>query len=201
VFNIHIHALLQHYGTTGVFAMLFLEAIGIPFPAETTLVTAGVTLAIGMGHTLVLIFFAALGNIAGSTIAYGIGRFLGRPILLRFGKFIGITEIRLNKVEDQFNRSSTLFLVIGKFIAFVRIIVPYLAGINKIPFVRFSLLNGVSAIVWSALFITIGRSVEGVWHRYKNFFEHHLIITGLIVLIVVFLVIFIKWVEGRRHRK
>lgn len=181
--------------------MLFLEAIGIPFPAETTLVTAGVTLAHSLGFTLALIFVGAAGNIIGSSIAYFIGRYLGRPIILRFGRYIGITEVRLAKVEEQFRDKSTLFLIAGKFIAFVRIVIPYLAGINDVNFARFSVLNALSAVVWAALFITLGRAVEDVWHHYKLFFEHHILISSLIVLAIVALGFLVKWIEGRLHKK
>lgn len=199
-FDIHIHTLLQHYGLTGVFVMLFAEAIGIPFPSETTLITAGVTLAQGTSHLALLIIVATLGNVIGSTIAYWIGRYLGRPIILRLGKYVGITDIRLSKVEARFNQSSTLFLVIGKFIAFVRIIVPYLAGINKINFARFSFLNSVSAFVWAGLFVTIGKTIEGVWHKYKLFFEHHILISIGILIVIVLVICLIKVIERRNHK-
>lgn len=198
---IHIQSLLQHYGMFGVFAMLFLEAIGIPFPAETTLVTAGVMLARSFGVTASLVVAGALGNIIGSSIAYVAGRYLGRPILLKFGRFVGITEPRLARVEHQFQRNSTLFLIGGKFIAFVRIVVPYLAGINEVNVVRFSILNAAAAIVWASLFITLGKTVEGVWQRYKLFFERHIPITVAIVVLIVLVIVGIRWLEKRGHRK
>lgn len=102
--HIHIQALLHHYGYLGVFFILLLEMIGIPFPAETTLTISGFEWTQGVFRLVPLLVAASGGNIFGSTIAYGIGRFLGRPVIVRFGKYIGITNERLDKANVTFNR-------------------------------------------------------------------------------------------------
>ena len=95
--HLHIQALLHHYGYLGVFFILLMEMIGIPFPAETTLTISGFEWTQGVFRLVPLLLAASIGNIFGSTIAYGIGRFLGRPVIVRFGKYIGITNERLDR--------------------------------------------------------------------------------------------------------
>lgn len=127
----------------------------------------------------------ALGNIVGSNIAYAIGRYCGRPIILRYGKYVRITESRLESVEARFQQYQMPFLTVAKFIAFVRIAIPYLAGVNRIPYSKFSLYNTVAAFAWSALFIGLGNTIDKVWRHYGGYLTTHLYISIPIVLVIL----------------
>ncbi len=175
---------LQQLGYLGVFLALLLEAIGIPFPSETILITSGVEMSRGVFHLAPLWFAAALGNLIGSNVAYVIGRFLGRRVILKYGKYVKITEQRLASVEVRFQKFQALFLVVGKFIAFVRIAVPYLAGINEVNFVTFSVYNTLAAIVWSFILLYLGKSIELVWVHYSHTLLVHWYISVPAVLVV-----------------
>lgn len=177
--------MIQHLGYLGVWIALFLEAIGVPFPAETILVTTGIEMTRGVFSFFPLWVAGALGNIAGSNVAYGVGRFLGRIVILRYGRRLGITEARLAAVERQLEKYQVPFVFITKFIAFVRIVVPYLAGINKMRFGMFSLVNTLSAFAWSCFFILIGRTLENVWHLFSHYLIIHLYVSIPAALLVL----------------
>jgi membrane protein DedA with SNARE-associated domain len=194
--HIHIHALIQHYGYFGVFFVLLLEMVGVPFPAETTLIVSGVEWAQGTFSLLPLLVMAVLGNAFGSTVAYWLGRFLGRTILVRFGRYVGMTESRLNVAEQQFSRWRGWLVVVGKFIAGVRVLVPYLAGIDAMPFWQFSALNLLSALMWTVTFIVFGRYVGVAWNHYHVVLLHR----GLPILIL-FVLVGIAAVVYRRRRE
>src|SRR5690242_16574459 len=100
--HIHIHQLIHQYGYAGVFFVLMIEMIGIPFPAETTLTLSGIAWTNGEFALVPLLLVATTGNFIGTTIAYSIGRFLGRPIIVRFGRRIGITDQRLDFAEIKY---------------------------------------------------------------------------------------------------
>jgi len=137
--HFNIQLLLHHYGYIGVFFILLLENIGIPFPAETTLTISGFEWTKGVFKFLPLLFAAGIGNIVGSTIAYWIGYLLGRPVIVRFGQYIGITEERLDVADKKFAKFQSAIVLFGKFIAGIRVLIPYLAGINRIVFVKMDL--------------------------------------------------------------
>lgn len=67
---------IHQFGYVGVFVILFFEMVGIPFPAETTLTLSGIEWMRGGFSLIPLLLAAGLGNIAGSTVAYAIGRFV-----------------------------------------------------------------------------------------------------------------------------
>ncbi len=141
-----------------------------------------------------------LGNVFGSAVAYGIRYFLGRPVIVRFGRFVGITEEKLNVADQKFARYRDTIVLFGKFIAGIRVLIPYLAGINKMPFLLFSLYNTVSAVVWAAFFIVIGRYIEVAWSHYHKV-VHQFLLPAIILVLVVFGLLLAKKLHGRQRRK
>ncbi|TVY07061.1 DedA family protein [Paenibacillus cremeus] len=158
--------------------------IGIPFPAETTLTFSGIALAKGEFRLIPLILAAIVGNVFGSSIAYVIGRFLGRAVILRYGKVIGLTEERLSKAEERFMNHQVSILLISKFIAGIRVLTPYLAGLNGIPFPVFTLYNSIGAVIWVEVFVFLGRYVDVAWARYHAFMHRNLLPLILIALVI-----------------
>lgn len=191
---LHVQHFMHHYGYGGVFIVLLLEMIGIPFPAETTLTFSGVAWINGTFSLFPLIFFATLGNVAGSSITYFIGRFLGRNVILRFGKFVGITDEKLGRAEAKFQQYQIRALLVCKFIAGVRILIPYLAGLNRMPFFLFTLYNTLIALIWTTLFIVFGRYLGALWHHYHHFLHGRLF---LVILLGVFSLMLYKVIKKK----
>lgn len=182
---LHVQHFMQHYGYGGVFIVLFLEMVGIPFPAETTLTLSGIAWINGTFSLFPLIFFATLGNVMGSSIAYAMGRFLGRNVILRFGKIFGITDEKLGNAEAKFQQYQIRALFVCKFIVGVRILIPYLAGLNRMPFFLFTVYNTFIAFIWTTLFIVFGRYLGALWHHYHHFLHGHMPLTILIGLLLI----------------
>lgn len=176
---------MQHFGYIGVFLALFFEAIGVPFPSETILITSGIEMTRGVFAFFPLWIMAILGNVIGSNIAYVIGRFVGRTVILRYGRWVGITERRFRAVEMNFKKFQSLYLFVGKFIAFVRIAIPYLAGINKVTFGKFSMYNVPAAMAWSALFLLLGSYLEKIWREYGQTMLIHWYVTAPVLAVLV----------------
>ncbi|QSO46391.1 DedA family protein [Alicyclobacillus mengziensis] len=183
--HIHVHQLLTHYGYLGVFFILMMEMIGVPFPAETTLTVAGLEWTQGVFSFWPLLAAAALGNIVGSTVAYTIGAGLGRPAMLRIGRLFRLTETRFNAVERRIGAYGLPLLIAGKFIAGVRVLMPYLFGMNRMKFWVFSLLNGLAAVLWAGLFIGAGSALEIAWSRYHAVLTKHLTLSIIIISVLI----------------
>lgn len=195
--HIPIHQLIIQDGYFGVFLILLVEMVGIPFPAETTLTLSGIAWSQGSLSLVPLIGCAVLGNFIGSSIAYGIGYHLGRPFLLRYGRFVGIRESHLHKADQLFKKYGNPLILFAKFIAGVRVLVPYLAGMNRMSFVRFSVLNLLGALVWTTAFIVAGRYVGVAWIHYHKLIMHWMI---PIVCVVVLVGGFAVFKKIKRHQ-
>ncbi len=149
---------VQVYGYTGMFVMLALEYIILIVPGETTLTTVGILWKNGSSHFHFLPLLAAtsLGTFTGAMVAYAIGRFLGRPIVLKYGKYVFLTEARLRQSERLFERQMILTLALSRYIAVVRDVIPYIAGINKVKLRIFVPVIFLSSILWTASFLAAG---------------------------------------------
>ncbi len=198
--NLDVHFWLAHYGYIGVFFILMSEVIGIPFPAETTLTLTGIAWSAGQLSLLPLVVMASLGNIVGSTIGYFVGKYLGRLVILRVGKYVGITERRLNKAEVQFRKYQSGVIFVGKFIAGIRVLIPYLAGINETPFIRFSLYNSIAAVLWVLSFVLLGKYIGELWGKYHALIFHYM--TPSIIVLVILIGLYVWWkVYSHRREK
>lgn len=165
--HFHVQQLVQQHGYVGVFFILLMDMVGIPFPAETTLILSGIELSKGIFSLMPLWAAAFLGHISGSTIAYGIGRILGRSVITSFGKYAGITPHRFERAEKKFQENRTVLIFLFKYVAGIRILIPYLSGINRMPVLSFFIYNSLSALLWTVTFILLGSNTSTVWHRYS----------------------------------
>ncbi len=196
--HLNLQLFIHQHGYAGVFFILLLEMIGIPFPAETTLTLSGFEWTQGVFRLAPLLLVATAGNALGSIIAYWLGRLLGRPVIVRFGKYVGITSERLNQADTTFQKYETTVVLFSKFIAGIRVMVPYLAGINRMSFGLFTLYTTISAMVWATAFIILGKYLGMEWIRYHQMLNHY-IVPGLIVVVVLMIAWQILRVRSKRQ--
>ena len=178
--------LLGSYGYVIVALFMIAEGCGIPFPAETMLVTAAAVASRGTLSIWGVGVAGVIGGIIGGSAGYGIGAQGGLRLLRRYGKKVHIDEERLARSRRFFERRGLWAVFICRFIGWVRIIVPMLAGISHMPFGRFSAANAAGSIVSAAAYATLGY----LFGRDLPALEHHLTEATIVgvVLIVLWLV-------------
>lgn len=145
--------LLTTYGYLAVFLFVAIESIGIPFPGETMLVTAGIYA--GTTHRLsiiVVIMAAAAGAIIGDNIGYGIGRAGGYRLLRRYGKYIRLEEPRLKLGQYLFRQHGSKVVFFGRFVSILRTFAAFLAGVNLMHWRRFLFYNAAGGIIWATIY-------------------------------------------------
>ena len=148
--------LVHQYGAWIVFALVFLESIGLPLPGEAILVSAAIFAGTTQELSIVLVLFAAIiGAILGSIIGFWIGDRYGYPLLLRYGSYIGLTETRIKIAQYLFRRQGIIVVLIARFVAVMRSVVGFIAGANRMPFTNFMIANSAGAAGW-ALFYGLG---------------------------------------------
>jgi membrane protein DedA with SNARE-associated domain len=148
-----LETLLQQYGYAVVFFGILLESTGLPLPGESLMIAAALYAA--TTHRLdiaLLVALAALGAICGDQIGYGIGRWIGYPVLARWGRKVGLTDERLQLGGFLFRRYGGGVVFLGRFVAFLRTFAAVLAGANRMPWHRFLLWNSLGGIGWTALY-------------------------------------------------
>lgn len=146
-------AVLHHAGYGAVALAVGIESLGIPFPGESTLVAAA--LYAGATHRLDIlgvIAAASAGAIIGDGIGFWLGRAFGLHLLLRFGRYVRITERRIRLGQYLFRRHGGKVVFFGRFVALLRAMAAFLAGTNRMAWPRFLLFNAAGGVAWSALY-------------------------------------------------
>jgi membrane protein DedA with SNARE-associated domain len=145
--------LVSTYGYWGVGGIIALESMGIPLPGETVLIVAAIYA--GTTHELsigLIIAAAAAGAIVGDNAGYWIGREAGYRLLLRHGRYVGLTEGKLKLGVYLFQRHGGKIVFFGRFIAVLRVLAGLLAGANRMNWRRFLVFNAAGGIVWTTLY-------------------------------------------------
>ena len=147
----HLSLIVASYGYAALFGLLLLESIGIPAPGEGILIATALFAA--RTHKLditIVIATAIVAAFAGSSLGYLLGRAAGRPLLTRFGGYVGLNPARLRLGQYLFLRHGAKIVFLGRFIAFLRTFEGLLAGLNRMPLARFLVFNALGAAVWAS---------------------------------------------------
>lgn len=146
-------SLVQTYGYWAVGGLVALESMGLPVPGETVLI--GAAIVAGTTHNLnvfVLVGAAAAGAIFGDNIGFWIGREAGFPLLVRYGSYIRITEPKIKLGQYLFLQHGGKVVFFGRFIAILRALAAFLAGVNCMSWRRFLVFNATGGITWAAVY-------------------------------------------------
>jgi membrane protein DedA with SNARE-associated domain len=145
--------LIVNYGYLAVALIVGLESMGLPLPGETTLVAASMYAAHNPDLNIMFVVLAAIaGAIIGDNVGYWIGSTFGYPLLKRFGPRIGVPENRIRLGQYLFDRYGFWVVFLGRFVALLRILAAFLAGVNRMPWTHFFAANALGGILWSVVF-------------------------------------------------
>lgn len=144
---------LSTYGYAVVFGMVAIESLGVPVPGETTLIAASLY-AGSTGHLRIwwVIAVAAAGAILGDNGGYSVGRYGGARLLLRYGEKIRLDDRKLKVGVWVFRRHGGKVVFFGRFVSILRTYAAFLAGTNRMRWLRFLGFNAAGGIIWSAIY-------------------------------------------------
>lgn len=150
-----IQSLAQEYGYWAIFIGIMLENTGLPLPGETiTLVGGFLAGSEELAYRWVLAS-AIAGAVIGDNFGYWIGFYGGWPLLLRLGKLLRQDEAVLQRLRERFSNNADKAVILGRFIALLRIFAGPLAGIAQMPYWKFLLCNLLGASLWGSIMVTL----------------------------------------------
>lgn len=142
-------AFVAHYGLWAVFVLSALESACIPVPSELVLPPAGFLAAGGSLSLSAVVILATLGNLAGSLLAYGIGRHGGRTFIARHGRWLGLSPGHLTPAEHWFARHGQATVCLARLLPAFRTFISLPAGIAAMPLARFLIYSALGALPWN----------------------------------------------------
>lgn len=196
-----LQQLLETYGIWAVPVSVFLESFGAPVPAESLLTAASVLAAEGKMAILPLLLLAWIGSVLGDNVGYCIGRFGGRPLILRYGAKVGLSEAKLLAVERFFDRYGGYIVLIARFFEGLRQFNGIVAGTSGMPWHLFLLFNCLGAALWVGAWgggaYLLGQRIDAAIGVFKRF-EPYFLVGLLLAAVLGGLVAYRLW---KRHHK
>jgi membrane protein DedA with SNARE-associated domain len=184
--------ILATWGYLALFAIVFISAMGIPVGSEVATAYAGVLssgqLTSSQDHLVLgwVIVVGTLGELAGSTAGYLIGRFGGRPLVDRVGKYVLLTHRDLDRAEAWFARRGEPFVFFGRFVPLLRSFVSLAAGLGEMTFGKFAAFTVAGCVLWNAMLASLGYSLGASWHHViKVFSDAGYVLAAVVVLAIV----------------
>ena len=165
------------------YVLLFFGCI---FEGPVVMLTGGFLFSLGQLDFIPMYTALVLGDFTADIGWYAVGRFGTRRIITNYGHYIGVTPEVLNKVEHKFKHYHEKILIISKLtmglgFAFVVLIV---AGIVKVPFKNYVILNLLGGFVWTAFLIIIGFFFGNIYSMIAGPLRF-VFATGILVLFII----------------
>lgn len=171
-------------GYAGIFVMMFLESSFFPFPSEVVMIPAGYLAYKGEMNIYLVVLFGILGSLAGALFNYYFAIKLGRAFLMRYGKYILISEETILKMEDFFKKHGHISTFSGRLIPVVRQYISLPAGLAKMNIFVFSIYTSLGAGIWVIILTLLGYFLGGNESLIKEYL-HTIIILILILLAIL----------------
>src|ERR1700757_2495710 len=135
-------------GYPGIFLLMAMESSVIPIPSELVMPPAGYLAQQGEMNMWAAIFFGTAGSLVGAYANYFAAHYLGRPLVLKYGKYVWITEEKFAKVETFFHRHGEISTFIGRLLPVIRHLISLPAGLAGMHHWKFSLYTLLGAGIW-----------------------------------------------------
>ena len=193
---------IDHYGYWAIALLLLLENIGVPVvPGEFALIAGAIFAGTGRAglNVAVVGVIAVICCFAGAEIGYAIGRFGGRALVLRYGRYVFVREHHLDRAEAAVVKYGGVLVVIARFIVGLREFNGIIAGATGMPARRFLFYNGLGAVVWVAVWVSAGYlagdHINAIYRDATRYSAY------VLAAVLVLLVAYVGWrVSSRRRR-
>jgi membrane protein DedA with SNARE-associated domain len=194
-----IVGVVGQWGYTGIVVMMTLESSFFPFPSEVVMIPAGYLAFQGKMNLFLAIFWGVVGSWLGALVNYGLAVYLGRPVLLRWGRYFFIKEKDFLRVEQFFRRHGEIGTFTGRLIPVVRQYISFPAGLARMRMSHFLFYTGLGAGLWVTVLALIGYVAgrnEDLIRRYT-----HQATLGALALCTIVIVVYIAAYRRRRARR
>ena len=151
--------LTLQWGYAGIFLMMAIESTVFPLPSEVVVPPAAYWAGQGRFDFWTVVVVATLGSWFGSAVSYWVARVAGRPLILRFGKYVFVSEKKWELAEHWINHYALAGIFFARLLPVVRHLVSLPAGVARMPFGRFSVMTLLGSGLWCTVLAWFGARV------------------------------------------
>jgi len=160
---------IRSLGYAGVILIMLAENLFPPIPSEVVLPFVGFMVSRGHLAFVPALLTATLGSLAGAYALYALGRWGGRPLILRYSWLLRVSKEDLDRADHWFDRYGGWIVFFGRMVPGVRSIVSIPAGLSEMPLGRFTLLTAAGSALWNTALISAGFFFGENWRRVAGF--------------------------------
>ncbi len=197
--------LYENIGWFGVVIAMAIESACIPIPSELIMPLAGWFLGVATGASLLQTLllgglFGAVGCLIGSLLAYAVGYYGGRPLIMRWGRYILLNEHHLYQSERFFAKYGEATAFVSRLLPVVRTFISLPAGIARMNLPKFSIFTLLGSFIWSAALAAVGYGLGANWVQFRKDWKWlDYPILAIILLVIAYFVY--SQIQGRRKAK
>jgi membrane protein DedA with SNARE-associated domain len=201
-----VEEFLKSAGYPAVFVLSFISSMGLPVGAELAIIGGGAFASgkvMPLDHPLnlaVVIILAILGEVLGSAAGYAIGRFGGRPLVDRVGKYVLLTHKDLDRAEAWFARRGEPFVLFGRFIPLLRSFVSFAAGLGEMAVGKFAVFTVIGCAIWCTALSVIGYNLGGTYNSVLNSFSYAGYVLAALAVLAVAIVFWHRYRTYKAER-
>jgi len=177
-----------------------LESTMVPIPSMLVMPFAGFMASQGHFSLTAILVINSVGALVGSGLSYWLGAAGGKPLLLKYGKYVFVRPKDLEKTEEFFAKQGRFTVLVARFLPVVRHIISIPAGIARMPLVPFFTQTFIGATIWGGGLMIVGYELGAQWESVVSKAKRiDLVIAAVIVLGILALVI--RFVVRRRRER
>ncbi|MDF2628830.1 MAG: associated Golgi protein-like protein [Symbiobacteriaceae bacterium] len=187
---------LAPFGYWGVAFGMFVESACIPLPSEIVLPFGGFLASQGTITFTQAVLAGQLGGLGGSILAYGIGRYGGRGLLERYGKYILISRHEMDVADRWFAQRGEMTVFLTRLLPGIRTFISLPAGIAGMNFGKFIFYSFLGMLPWSFLFTYAGFRLGNSWSLVRQYLHKF----DLVIIVVLLAAVgWFIWYKLRRR--
>ena len=195
-----IVSVISAIGYVGIAALMAIESACIPLPSEITMPFAGYLVSTGEMSLWGVALAGAIGCNIGSTIAYAVGYWGGRPLAERWGAYVLLRPHDIDVAERFFDRFGPATVFVGRLLPVVRTFIALPAGFARMNMWKFQLYSFVGSLLWCLVLAYIGEVLGDKWNSSPALQAAFHSADLVIVLLVLLGAAWFVWSHLRRRR-
>lgn len=185
-------------GYPGIFLLMIVEGILTPIPSEFIMPFAGFLAGRSQLSLPLVVLAGTAGAAIGNVVAYKIGAHVGRPLIARYGRFVGLGEDDLAWAERWFARFGDVGILLGHAMPGVRSFISFPAGIGRMRLRNFVVFSTIGAAIWNTVLVVAGYLLLDAWIVFAETTENvdlYLVAAALAVVVG-----YVYWRKARARR-
>jgi membrane protein DedA with SNARE-associated domain len=185
-----VFGLINKYGLLAIGGLMALESANIPIPSEVILTYGGFLASKGSLNFHLVALAGAIGCVIGGAFSYWLGKKLGRPFLMKYGKWFLLSPKDIEWGERFLGKYGEATYFISRMLPVVRTFIAFPVGIAHGNFFKFNLYSFWGSLIWSYVLVWFGVKLGDNWEAIKPFWDRFSYLVALLILAAIIFHIF-----------